>query len=424
MNLTDYEKSMLQGCEGALKQKAMEVIVRYAKVLEAEELCQVTKAHLHCGAHHYLKAIKTGTIDSIISEMYFCSSQTIPLENVVCDCVSDVGPMCPFDWEQMGVTKEEYERDQEYLSHYVAAGVKLYGSCVPYLLGFIPLMGEHYVTSESHVVLMVNSIWGACGNSDGIEAGFCSAICGRTPLWGNHIMSNRKGTHVFDIQCRTKTVFDWDVLGFTIGRKLPTHTTPILSGNFSRPDIYKLKACYASMATRSGPEMCHIIGITPEAVTMEQALGGKKPQDTLSITPKDLAETLSIFHEEGEVDYIGLGCPHYSLEEIRQAAVFLEGKQISSHVMLHIWTSYAFKAMADRCGYTSTIERAGGRILTSSCPTTHDRLPPGITSLAFDSSKQAQDYLFSSSRPVFFGSMTDCLKSAISGRWEGRRDDQ
>lgn len=421
MNLTDYEESMLQGREGALKQKAMEVIVRYANVLEAEELCQVTKAHLHCGAHHYLKAIKSGSIDSIISQMYFCSSQTIPLESVTCDCVSDVGPMCPFDWDQMGVTMEEFERDQEFLNHYVAAGVKLYGSCVPYLLGFIPLMGEHYVTSESHVVLMVNSIWGACGNSDGIEAGFCSAICGRTPLWGNHIMSNRKGTHVFEIQSSVETVFDWDVLGFTIGRKLPLHSIPILAGNFTRPDIYKLKACYASMATRSGPEMCHIVGITPEAITLEQALGNKKPQDTITITDKDLAETLNVFQGEGDVDYIGLGCPHYSLEEIRQVATFLEGKSISSHVVLHIWTSYAFKAMADQCGYTKMIERAGGRILTSSCPTTHDRLPAGITSLAFDSSKQAQDYLFSLSSPVFFGSMTDCLNAAIRGKWEGRR---
>lgn len=420
MYLTNYEKSMLQGSEGPLKQKAMEVIVRYANVLGAEELCEVTKAHLHCGAHHYLKSIKSGNIDKVISQMYFCSSETIPLERVSCDCVSDVGPMCPNNWEQMGVTREEYERDQEFLNHYLAAGVKLYGSCVPYMLGFIPLMGEHYVTSESSVVLIANSLWGACGNSDGIEAGFCSAICGRTPLWGKHIMSNRKGTHVFDIQCNTETVFDWGLLGFTIGPKLPPHSTPIIAGNFSRPDIYKLKAGFASMATRGGPEICHIIGITPEAVTMEQALGNQRPQETVTITLKDLNETLALFHGDGDVDYISLGCPHYSLEEIRQAAAFLQGKTISSNVILHIWTSYAFKAMADVCGYTGIIERAGGRILTSSCPSNHDSFPPGVNSLAFDSSKQAHDYRSSTARPVFFGSMEDCLLSAISGKWEGR----
>ena len=36
---------MLDGSEGPLKQKAMENILAYARVVEAEELCMVTKAY-------------------------------------------------------------------------------------------------------------------------------------------------------------------------------------------------------------------------------------------------------------------------------------------------------------------------------------------------------------------------------------------
>lgn len=422
LKLTDTEKRMLDGLEGRLKQKAMEVIVRYANVLGAEALCEVTKAHLHCGAHHYLKAVQSEEIDRVISEIYFCSSETVPLDKVGCDCVSDVGAMCPDKWALMGVERKEFEKEQEYLQRYLSAGVKLYSTCVPYLLGFIPLMGEHFVTSESHVVLVANSLWGACGNSDGLEAGFCAAVCGRTPLWGNHIMSNRKGTHLIHIdgKCATGPVSDWDLLGYTIGRKLPPHSIPILAGKFSRPDIDKLKAFFASMATTGGPEMCHIIGITPEAVTLEQALGGKNPVDEVVITTGDVAASRDFFDADGRVDYISLGCPHYSLEEIRQVAACLEGKRISPNVHLHLWTAYAFKAVADRCGYAKTIERAGGEIMTSACPSGHETLPSGVQSIACDSTKMAHDFKSRRIGQVFHGSMLDCLNAALSGKWEGR----
>jgi cis-L-3-hydroxyproline dehydratase len=422
LNLTEYEKRMLDGTEGKLKQKAMEVIVRYANVMNAEELCTVTKAHLHCGYHTYLRTVKSGNVDEIISEMFFCSDETLTFQEVCCDCFADVGPMCPDNWKEMGVTSEEFELNQKFLERSLDAGVKLYGTCVPYLVGFIPLMGEHYVTSESHVVLLANSLWGACGNSDGLETGFCSAVCGRTPLWGNHIMSNRGGTHLIQLNNmtgKTLTVYDWDILGYTVGRKLAPHIKPVIAGGFSRPDIYKLKAFFASLATTSGPEICHITGITPEAVTIDQAFKGEKPLAIIEIDERNLSETRQLFSQDGDVDYVSLGCPHYSLEEIRQTAALLEGKRVSRNVRLHIWTAYAFKAVADRCGYTDIIEKAGGKLMTGSCPASVEVLPPGFDLVAFDSTKMAHDYLSMPHSKVYHGSMEQCIRSAVSGRWEG-----
>lgn len=423
LKLTEYEKSMLDGSEGKLKQKAMEVIVRYANVMNAEELCTITKAHLHCGFHNYLRAVKSENVDEIISEMFFCSDETLLLQKVCCDCFADVGPFCPDNWKEIGATPNEYEVNQQFLERYLDAGVKLFGTCVPYLVGFIPLMGEHYVTSESHVVLLTNSLWGACGNSDGLETGFCSAVCGRTPLWGNHIMENRGGTHLVKVQGlsdKTLSVYDWDILGYTIGLKLAPHTKPVLAGEFARPDIYKLKAFFASLATTSGPEICHIAGITPEAVTVDHAFKGEKPLDVIEIGDHDLNDTRQLFCQEGCVDYVSLGCPHYSLEEIRQTAALLEGKRVSQNVRLHIWTAYAFKAVADRCGYTDIIEKAGGKLMTGSCPASVETLPPGLDRVAFDSTKMAHDYLSMPHSDVYHGSAGQCIRAALSGRWEGK----
>lgn len=422
LRLTDYEKQMLNGVEGRLKQKAMEVIVRYANVMNAEELCTVTKAHLHCGYHGYLKAVKSESVDTIMSEMFFCSDQTLPLQEVCCDCFADVGPMCPDNWSELGATPEENQLNLKILERCLDAGVKLFGTCIPYMTGFIPLMGEHYVTSESHVVLVANSLWGACGNSDGLETGFCSAVCGRTPLWGNHIMENRSGTHLIklnNLSAKTFSVYDWDILGYTIGRKLVPHINPVLAGEFARPDIYKLKAFFASLATTSGPEICHITGITPEATTVEHAFNGQKALDVIEVNQFDLDETRELFSQDGAVDYISLGCPHYSLEEIRSVASLLEGKRVAPNVRLHIWTAYAFKAVADRSGYTAIIEKAGGKLMTGSCPASVESLPSGLDRVAFDSTKMAHDYLSMPHTAVYHGSAEQCIRSAVSGRWEG-----
>lgn len=421
MKLSDIEKRMLNGKNGLFKQKALEYIVRYGEVLGADELCKVTKAHLFCGAHPYLKAAQSPDMETVISEMCFCSEEKLHVDQFECFCQSDVAPLDTVNWQKMGASKEEFIRNEDFLQYYLAAGVHLTGTCVPYLTGFLPLMGEHYVSSESHAVIMLNSLLGACGNADGLEADFCAAACGRIPLWGNHIMQNRKGTHVFQIECTTDSIEDWDLLGYTIGRLAPTHSIPVIANGFERPDVVKLKSCFASMATTGGAEMCHIVGVTPEATTLEHALGKAKPQELISITKRDIEESRSMLSSglSSSLDYVSLGCPHYAIDQMRDAAEFLSGKKVSDHTILHIWTAASIKAVADRCGYTQTIEKSGAIVLCGACPLTSEKLPANVKSIAFDSAKQAHYIKPMSAANVYHGSAKTCLQSAISGKWEG-----
>ena len=66
-----------------------------------------------------------------------------------------------------------------------------------------------------------------------------------------------------------------------------------------------------------------------------------------------------------EPDLICLGCPHASLEEIKQVANIVQGKTIKNK--LWICTSVSVKATADRMGYTEAIERAGGNVVCDTC---------------------------------------------------------
>lgn len=423
MKLTDEEKRMLDGGCGTAPRKALELIVRYAQVLGAEALCRVTWADLFCGAHGYLDVVDSDDFDAVFARMSLCTRETARLEEMApgCVCYSGVEADCTECPHEMLMAPAKQERNLRILSRFVDAGVVLSGTCAPYLTGFMPLMGEHFVSCESSATLLINSLWGACGNGDGIEASFCAAVCGRTPLWGKHLMDNRRATEVVTVAAVGETVHDWDVLGYTVGRKLPPLSLPVLAGTFPRPGAIALKSFFAALACAAGTEMCHIVGLTPEAPTLDQALGRSAPRQALTVTADDLAESIQLLNGGGRepIDYVSLGCPHYHIEEIRRAAAFLEGKRIHQDTILHLWTAGPIKYMADRCGYTATIEKAGARLLTGSCPSSRG-YPPGTRTAAYDSAKQRMSAEQETDARLFYGSMEECLKSAVSGRWEGR----
>lgn len=420
LKLTPYEKEMLDGNHGRAKQVAMENIVRYANVLGAEELCEVKKAHLFCGAHDYLNAFKGDNrdIDALFSEMHLNSDEKIKMDPFACYCQADCAAMDPKRYDKMDIPKERGEWNQKLLDSYVDKGVNLASTCVPYMVGFIPMMGEHYVSSESHACTLMNSLWGACGNADGLEAGFWSAVCGRTPKWGMHDMNARKGTHLFEIDFEVKTNKDWDLLGYSIGRKLPTHSIPVLKGDKLYPDIFNIKYFFAAMATTSGPEMCHIIGKTPEAPTLEAAFGGKTDYPVIKITGDDLMESYNILGDKGEakLDYISIGCPHYSIEELRHIANYLKGKKVAKGVLLNVWTALPIKEMSDRCGYTKTIEDTGALVMTSCCPLTSGFFPKDEgKNILFDSAKQAHYIRPMTKAGIYYRDLDQCLLAAVEG---------
>lgn len=423
VRLTEYEQKMLKGEMGEFKQKALEFIVKYAQVLGAEELCEITRATLFIGAQHYLDCFETGDYEENFAKFYFSSDKKTKIENVSenCICQTCVAACDIFDYETTHISKEFFDKNNKYLEITKKAGVSLVNSCTPYYVGWIPLMGEHFVTTESSNTIMSNSVFGAYGNSDGIEAAVCSAICGRSPLWGNHIKENRYGTVVFDIQCNSDTVYDWDIIGYTIGRYLPHNEKPIISGDFKRPNINKLRQCFSALATASSAEICHVVGITPEAPTLESALGGKSPLKTIKITDIEFEESVKMICDSGsgEVDYVNIGCPHLALDELREIALYIEEKRVKEDVELWIWTDYATKEMANVNGYTKIIEDTGAHVLTDSCPVVMKKEShKHAKAMVMNGAKQAHAIKAQTKVKVYFGDIYKCIDAAISGRWE------
>ena len=72
---------------------------------------------------------------------------------------------------------------------------------------------------------------------------------------------------------------------------LPSAGVPVLTGDFHRPTLTMLKQCFTAMATTSACEMCHIVGVTPEARSLKDARGNKPLRGEFTITQEDYEES-------------------------------------------------------------------------------------------------------------------------------------
>ena len=420
VSLTPEEHVMLDGKCGAAKQKAIEVIVRFADALGAESLCEITKAQIFVGAHHYLDVLDSEDIDEVISALYLTSDEVVSLDQVSVFTQSDATPLDPQRWREMDVAEDRFKKDCRYRDRLYGSGMAAGDSCASYLTGFVPVMGEHYVSTESHALLFMNSLWGACTNAGSIETSICAAFCGRTPYWGLHIKENRRGTHLVTVKTNPKSVRDWDLLGYAIGEDLAPNAIPVIVGTFERPRVEHLKSLFASMATSGSVELCHIVGMTPEAPTLEQAFAGGTPEAQITIVDAQIRAARRTVSASGrdKLYFVSLGCPHYTLEQIQLVAKWFKGKKVHEDVVLRVWTAPAIKNSADRSGFTAVIEAAGGQLLTSTCPLVSETVPQ-VPAMAFDSMKQARYVGLSTAAKVFCGSVEECLESAVVGIWQG-----
>ena len=426
VKLTDYEKHLLDGKEGRLKQVALENIVRYAEVLGANELCEVTKATVFCGKHNYLDVCKSNNFHEVFTKLNLGKDEIIEFNSTSENCYiqSCVAPCDQYEYKSFNQSKEFFDENSYYLEEANKAGVTITGTCSPYLTGWIPIKGEHFVTTESGMTIIGNSLWGACCNADGIEAAFWSAICGRTPKWGYHLEENRIGTHLFKIEADIDSITDWELLGNAIGKKLPPNSNPVIVGNFKNMNFNKIRYFLTALSISSNCRLCHIVGYTPEARTVEDAFKGRKPKAEYQITIDDLRKSYNSFCDKGageNISLVSLGCPHYDIDQIKKVANYLKGKKIHSGVNFMIWTVYPIKHMADINGYTRIIEDAGGKIYTSTCPVTvGEEFLKNYPIQVYDSLKQSGSARETTENKIYYTDTYKCIDAALTGRWEER----
>jgi predicted aconitase len=209
------------------------------------------------------------------------------------------------------------------------------------------------------------------------------------------------------------------MLGYFVGSAVE-ESIPALTGTIARADPLRHKHFGAAAASSGGVEMYHMVGVTPEAVSLEAALGGRKPVATIAYGTEErrrVYEMLNATARDPNVDYVMLGCPHASIDQFREAARLLSDKRIKTQ--LWMFTSRAVKAEADLSGFTKTIEDSGAIVMTDTCSAIARAVPKGTKVVALDSAKQAHYLPAMVSVEAWFGTTEDCINAALSGRWRG-----
>lgn len=269
----------------------------------------------------------------------------------------------------------------------VKMGARANCSCNPFAEGHEPKRGEAVAWSESATAPFVNGVIGARTNREGATA-LASAITGVTPRYGMHLDSKRVGTSLFQISAKLDSLARFQLLGAAIARRLGSGV-PVLAGlqePLRRDWLYGLSAAIAAHSTAA---VFHIVGVTPEA------------PDIASVFPQGAPEAIVIDERELEVErarwaapatppeYVVIGCPHASLEQIAELARLLEHARVRKETQFLVHTSHGIRESARSRSDLSVLERAGVRVTADSCMyVSLERYPAGATVLT-DSAKMA-----------------------------------
>jgi hypothetical protein len=423
MRLADDEKAMRDGAEGPAVAAAMDLLVRYGEALGAEVLCDIRNVAGTMTQPSPVKEalVREGGWDKAYSVINLDSDHEFEIPHMrVPTCQLQQG----FGEDSVGIapypkTMVELQTDAE--SFYGDHGVNILATCTPYQVGNLPVRGEHCAWMESSAVVYANSVLGARTNCEGTASTGAASLTGKIPCWGNHLEENRFGTHWVEASVPVDGFLDWGMFGYFVG-DLVQENRPVVTGSLARPDLADLKHFGAATASSGGVELYHIPGITPEAPTLEAAFGGRAVPDRVEYGPRErrlMYEKLNSQGESADVDFILLGCPHASLDQVARAARALEGRKLNPGTELWIMTPRALRTVADRNGYTETIRQAGGRVLTDSCPAMSRSAPEGTRVFATDSAKQAHYLPAILGIEAWFGTLEDCVDAAVTGRWQG-----
>ena len=282
MNLTNEEKRILDGCDGAVARKCMEFLVAYGEAAGAEKLVDIDgTVDMHPGTHwvdKYSISRRRSRSLAIGARNSRCRPSRISASRRVlsmtggrsCGTMPDSAPgyrekcLAPFKpWIKMGMIPTF--------------------SCDSYLVAsYLPAVGQHCAWVESSAIPYVNAVLGARSNFDGC---FQTAYLGKVPAYDLHLDENRVATVLVECTAELKRDMDYDLFGWAVGEAVGLDVPAFIG--IGKPTTSQFIKMNSALATGGQVYMYHIPGVTPEAPTLDAAFRGSKPQKTITIGRDD-----------------------------------------------------------------------------------------------------------------------------------------
>jgi predicted aconitase len=397
MQLTEQEQDMLDGKEGFAVRKSMEILTALGDIYGADRLIKVGSVQVAGVSYHNLgdaglEFLNELAKDGKVKVLTTLNPAGMDLEN----------------WRNLGISEDFAVKQNLVIEAFQRMGILISCTCTPYLIGNLPRYGEHVAWSESSAVTFANSVIGARTNREGGPSALAAAFVGKTPNYGLHLDENRVPNVHVKVTANLTKLSDWGALGYAVGRKAE-NKVPYITG-IKEAELDELKSFCASVVTYGAQPLFYMQSITPGAE--KQSL----PGDCVEVENRDIKDAYDNINDQvTDIELVCVGCPHCSIKEIAEIATLLEGKRVSDKTEFWVATSRTAKQLADKRGYTTIIERAGGKFACDTCMAVAP-LKGRFKSLATTSAKGCF-YSRQNKMLTKMGSLQECVEAAVTGKW-------
>jgi len=403
LDLGDDDRAMLEGRDGIAVQQAMRITVAMAAQQGASALVDVTQGHID------------GCIYASPANLTFAEKMAEMGAKVRVPTTMNAISVDKAHWRSQGMPEDFGDPAARLADAYVRMGCRPTFTCSPYLLDSAPQAGDMIAWAESNAVIFANTVLGARTAKHPDFLDLCIALTGRAPLAGVYLEENRRPQRIVNVAL-PQGVDDafWPLIGYLAGKAAPD-CIPLLRGlGPAKPSRDDLKALCAAFGTTSAAPMLHIEGVTPEA-----GLPPLETADIVTVSPSDMAAGWSLLNEgPEEVQLVAIGSPHASLEECHALAAEFAGRRRHADVAVIVTAGQQVIDAAGQDGTLQSLRDSGVQVLPDLCwcSISEPVFPTKTRALMTNSGKYAHYGPGLSGRAVRFGSLADCVESALTGR--------
>lgn len=409
VELTTADHETASGQHGEALQFAMQVVLRAANMMQAPHL--IDASFVHIDACHYY-----GTAHNDFAQ-YFVDhglkfnipawTNTVPVSL----CQPEI---------RIDANLTTLRESRELADLYVDLGANPVWTCAPYQLPGSPEFGQHVVGSESNAVAYFNSAVGARTNKYGDFLDVCAGLVGRVPFAGLHTDEGRLGEVLFDVSAVDAGLRETEIFCHVLGHLVGAQTgeaVPVINGLPTSTTADSLKAISAAGAASGGVALFHATGVTPEAPDLATAFGDRKPSREVVVTQEMLRQARDSLSSAsaGPLNMVALGTPHFSITEFERLVRALDQRQIYDDLVFYVSTSRHVAGEARASGWLDELEACGVNVIVDTCTYFSPAVRAAKGRVMTNSAKWAYYAPGMLDVEVAFGSLEDCVESAVKG---------
>src|SRR5579872_1059149 len=260
VRLSERDREMLDGAHGGGPQLAMSIVARMAAIHGARELMDISQAHID-------STIYLGDATLEFAERLASLGARVAVPTSL-----NVSGVDECGWKDWAVKPEWAAKAARQMLAYERMGAVPMWTCAPYQTHMRPTFGQQIAWGESNAIAFANSVIGARTERYPDLLDICCAITGRVPAIGLHLTEPRAGQLLLTLTDVPRALQQdpqfFAVLGHLVGTSAEDRI-PVIDGVVARPSEDELKAFSAAVASSGRVALFHIVGVTPEAPTLE-----------------------------------------------------------------------------------------------------------------------------------------------------------